>query len=188
MDYNNPPILGGAYIGTKSGKIINVNNLQVSDIEIEDIAHALSMICRGYGNCRKFYSVAEHSIFVSGQLPERYRLLGLLHDASEYLLGDVHRGIKYQLDVYLSMERWIQELIWIKFCPLQYNEEGLGLVHKADRSVLAAELEEVFFNQGMAKALIDTKPADIKPKFWNPEEARVIFLRQIAKCGGHLCR
>lgn len=70
------------YIETWSGLDLYLPDPDPSSIVIEDIAHALSRVCRFAGHVDRFYSVAEHSIHVSLAVPHKYALQGLLHDAT----------------------------------------------------------------------------------------------------------
>lgn len=86
-------------IETFTGRFVNVDNPEPESICLEDIAHALSQICRYGGHCRRFYSVAEHAVFVSKRLerrgePRHMQYAGLHHDDSEAFLGDIPRPIK----------------------------------------------------------------------------------------------
>jgi hypothetical protein len=81
-------------IVTATGRRVDPFNPRVEDIDIIDIATALSNICRYGGHVRRFYSVAEHSLHVAWRLPRELRLDGLLHDAAEAYLGDIPRPIK----------------------------------------------------------------------------------------------
>jgi len=88
-----------SWILTYTGKRFDTLNPKPEDICIEDIAHALSMICRFGGHCRQFYSVAQHCLLVSCNLPVEAELWGLMHDAAEAYVGDVVTPIKRLLYV-----------------------------------------------------------------------------------------
>src|SRR5580704_6503205 len=82
------------YLSTYTGKKFFPYDPRPEQICIEDIAHGLSMLCRFVGQCRFFFSVAEHSIAVARLLPTNLKLFGLLHDASEAYLADLPRPVK----------------------------------------------------------------------------------------------
>lgn len=78
----------GPSIRTHSGWL-HVLTPTPDEIHIRDIAHALSMICRFGGHVDSFYSVAQHSVIVSYHVPPDMALVGLLHDAAEFAVGDL---------------------------------------------------------------------------------------------------
>lgn len=82
------------------------------DVDIEDVAHALSNMCRWNGHCQFFYSVAEHSIRVSELVGT---LQALLHDAPEAYLADVPRPVKPYLVGYYDFENELWRVIAKKF-------------------------------------------------------------------------
>jgi len=86
-----------AWIQTISGRKFPLAEPDPNQIDIEDIAHALSMLCRFNGHCTQFYSVAEHSMHVSHEISNDLALAGLLHDAAEAYLGDVPSPLKKEL-------------------------------------------------------------------------------------------
>ncbi len=90
------PARKGDWIQTFSGRRFWPLDPRSEDVAIEDIAHALSLVCRFGGHCRCFYSVAQHSVLVADKCP-RFPLHALLHDAAEAYLGDMTRPLKRSL-------------------------------------------------------------------------------------------
>lgn len=118
------------------------------DINIHDIAHALSLMCRANGHIKHFYSVAQHSINCAIEasargLSERIQLACLLHDASEAYLSDVTRPIKRNLPQYLVFEEALQSKIFIKFQLSDLTEEEQGHVKNIDDTLLYYEFLEL---------------------------------------------
>lgn len=116
---------------TRTGKKFRPFNPRIEDIDIEDIAHALSNICRFNGHVNQFYSVAEHSILVSVLCPDELKLKGLLHDAAEAYLGDVPSPLK--MDHHETAETILLNKIFEKF---GVASGGNGIVHQIDEQVL----------------------------------------------------
>jgi hypothetical protein len=85
------------------------------EIEIKDIAHALSNLCRFGGHTTQFYSVAQHSLIMSTLVSRRLALEALLHDASEAYLVDIPRPIKAHLSEYRGFEDAMQRCIADKY-------------------------------------------------------------------------
>jgi uncharacterized protein len=106
------------------------------EIHIEDIAHSLSNLCRYNGHCDRFYSVAEHSVYVSHVVPPEYALYGLLHDATEAYCADVPRPLKHMLADYGPIEH----RNWLAVCErFELDPEMPQCVKDADNAVLLAE-------------------------------------------------
>ena len=113
-------------------------------IDIEDIAHALSMLCRANGHFKSFYSVAQHSINCMKEAKargysDRIQLGCLLHDASEAYLSDVTRPVKAELPRYKEIEAPLQETIWNKWLGRPLTEEDRKQVIDIDDAILAHE-------------------------------------------------
>ena len=81
----------GDWMQTHSGIQFWPLDPRPEDILIEDIAHALSNQCRFAGHCCFHYSVAQHSVLVSENVPAQDAMWGLLHDAGEAYLVDLPR-------------------------------------------------------------------------------------------------
>lgn len=107
-------------------------------ITVESIATALTRLPRFGGRTKRFYSVAEHSLYVAGRLPPKFQLGGLLHDAHEAFtgFGDIVGTIKP--DFMEDIEGGIDEAIAHKF-GFRAEEMWLPQVAEADLYLLAQE-------------------------------------------------
>jgi hypothetical protein len=132
------------YLSTYTGKKFYPYDPRPEQICIEDIAHGLSMLCRFAGQCRFFFSVAEHSIAVARLLPANLKLFGLLHDASEAYLADLPRPVKAGLPEYKAIEANVARVIAEKFeLPFPMPPE----VKAADQALLKDEVFSFFGTQ-----------------------------------------
>ena len=80
---------GPTLVGTVSGKLVDLLWPDWREIALGDIAHGLARIPRFLGQKHRTISVLEHSLAVGNMLTVNLRLAGLLHDAHEYLFGDL---------------------------------------------------------------------------------------------------
>jgi len=88
------PTRVGDWCQTFSGVEFYIQDPRPEDINIIDIAHALSHICRYNGHCSFHYSVAQHSALVARLVPNHLKLAALLHDAHEAYTGDIVSPLK----------------------------------------------------------------------------------------------
>ncbi len=109
------PIGRGDWIQTAHGRQFWPIDPRPDEVFIDDIAHALSMLCRFGGHCLHFYSVAEHSVLLSRAAPPEHKLWALLHDAGEAYLVDVPRPLKPFLAGYREAEDKIMLAICERF-------------------------------------------------------------------------
>lgn len=134
------------WIQTYTGKRFDFQDLQESQICIEDIATALSRICRFNGHTTKFYSVAEHSVFMSYRVNRSIQREALMHDAAEAYIGDIVRPIKQHLASGLcDAEEQILKLIAKRF-NLGYFHLTDGIKH-ADLRMLETERRQLMNNE-----------------------------------------
>ena len=104
-------------ITTYTGRHIDPLHPDPDMICIEDIAHALSLICRGNGQVKTFFSVGQHCINCAREAlargySRRVAFACLLHDASECYLSDVPRPFKKTLSGYKEQEENLLDLIY----------------------------------------------------------------------------
>lgn len=127
------------WIETRSGRRVDLLKPTPEMIDIDDIAHALSNICRFNGHTRRSYSVAEHSVFVAMHVPQQLTLAGLLHDAAEAYIGDITRPLKLLIrELYGPIEAGFERAIGDKFNidPQLFHHPD---VVKADLLALSSE-------------------------------------------------
>jgi hypothetical protein len=156
---------------TRSGHFVNFADLDDNAILIEDIAYALSNICRFCGHTWKFYSVAQHSVLVSRIVSPENALAALFHDAAEAYLGDVSRPLKALLPDYRAIERRFEADVFRKLgLPEKIPDE----VKRADTTLLATEIRDLMpVHPGVCSSIAGALPYRIEPL--PPEEAFELF-------------
>lgn len=133
-----------------SGRRLDLLDPSPLDVEVEDIAHGLSRVARWNGQTSgsQSYSVAEHSLLVERlivelkeNIPTKWRLAALLHDAPEYVIGDMISPFKAAIGInYKETEARLESAIHIRFgLPAILPQQVKRLIKKADR--LAAFIE-----------------------------------------------
>lgn len=105
----------GDWIQVHSGRAFWPLDPRPEEIEIEDIAHALAHQCRYSGHTSQFYSVAEHSYFLSYHVSMKNAFTALMHDASEAYLIDIPRPLKRYMVNYQQHESNLMKIIAEKF-------------------------------------------------------------------------
>jgi len=132
-------------ITTYTGRHFHPLHPDPKDICVEDIAHALSLTCRGNGQVRIFYSVAEHCIACAREAEERgYSsrvVLGcLLHDAAESYLSDVPHPFKQYLKDYQKLEDEVLSCVLEKLMGGQLTDAEWAEIREIDHAMLAHDL------------------------------------------------
>ncbi len=135
-----------------SGRRLDLLDPSPFDIEIEDIAHGLAFVARWNGQTRgeHAFSVAEHSLIVEDifarldpKAGPRWRLAALLHDAPEYVIGDMISPVKSAVGPdYAAMDARLAAAVHLRFgLPATLPTPVKALIKRADR--LSAWLEAV---------------------------------------------
>jgi hypothetical protein len=164
--------LSDDWIQTFSGKHFYVMNPTEDMICLEDIAHALGNVCRFAGHCGSFYSVAEHSVWVSELVESEHKIAALFHDASEAYIADIARPFKPFFENYKTLEDNIMRVIASKFgfdYPLHRS------IHEADNAQLKIEAKYLLTDCNWADE-IKTKIRGVPPWGFTPNEAENLFL------------
>ena len=136
-----------SYITTYTGKHFDPVNPEIELIDIKDIAHALSLICRGNGQVKSFFSVGPHCINAAKEAKlrgysNRVILACLIHDAGESYLSDVPRPLKPSMPEYIRTENQLLDLIYEKYLGSPLTAEEAAQVKAIDNALLYYDLKE----------------------------------------------
>ncbi len=168
------------YIRTYSGGKFFALEPEHGDIRIDDIAHGLANSCRWGGQCKYWYPVAAHAVWVSLVVPKPFKLCALMHDASEGLgLADISSPFKAFLPDYKKIEGSAMSGIAREF---DFTWPATPEVKEADMLALYHERKALFDSL----PYIDNIPRPGLPdgwklptwnyKGWTPAKAKRLFL------------
>jgi len=137
---------------THTGKRFYPLDPDRSETDIIDIIHALSNTCRYNGHCSKFYSVASHSIVVSGMVSMYTSgwdtiVAALAHDFTEAYLGDMVTPMKNLVPKYVEVEKQWQEKI-DEMIGINVNLVDYDLIKAADLAALRVEASMLMVSGG----------------------------------------
>jgi len=183
-----------------SGRRLDLLDPSPVDVEIEDIAHGLSRVARWNGQTsgQWAYSVAQHSLLVEAiarhqGLQERWWLAALLHDAAEYVVGDLVTPFKAAVGLdYKELEDRLSATIRIRFgLPATPPQTAATAIKRADHA--AAWLEAINlagFSEEETKRYFGKRPVlpqSLVKQYlapWPPASAKSEFLARFAELGG----
>ena len=153
-----------------SGRRLDLLDPSPLDIEIADIAHGLARVARWNGQTKgaHIFSVAQHTLLVEAvmraqtpRIDARFRLAALLHDAPEYVIGDMISPFKAVLGGdYKVVEKRLLAAIHIRFgLPAELSAEITRQIKHADRGAAYLEATELAgFAEGEARRLFGRDP------------------------------
>lgn len=179
-----------------SGRRLDLLDPSPLDVEIEDIAHGLARVARWNGQTKgeHAFSVAQHCVLVERLTAELYprlareaRLMALLHDAPEYVVGDLISPFKAAVGIdYKDFELKLLAAIHLRFgLPAKASAPLSALFKKAD--ILAAYYEATQlagFSPAEAKRTFGTPPKALKTPRLAPlatAEAQALFLERFRR-------
>lgn len=179
------PSLDDQWIGLLSGAQFNYNRPEESDVTLDDLASALSNICRFSGHLPCFYSVAQHLVNASYLVPPEDAFDALMHDTAEAFTNDLPTPLKWALPIFKKLEVKIESAMAEKF---SFNYPYPASVKAADTVMLLLEkkyvkkddrewpnYQDIEFEQYYD--LVDLKP-------WQPCRAKREFLERYEELVG----
>ena len=179
-----------------SGRRLDLLNPSPLDVEIEDIAHGLARVARWNGQTKgeHAFSVAQHCLLVERltselrpRLAREARLAALLHDASEYVVGDLISPFKAAVGLdYKDFELRLLSAIHIRFgLPARTPGELAALIKRADHISAYFEATQLAgFDKAEAKKFFGTPPAGLRtPRLapLAPQDAQKQFLERFRR-------
>ncbi|WP_326901508.1 HD family hydrolase [Kosakonia cowanii] len=165
------------FIRTFTGKKFDYLTATVDDIDIEDIANALSNVCRFNGHLPEFYSVAQHSVLCSLIVPVEHAFEALMHDAAEAYVQDIAAPLKALLPDYRRIEDQVDGLIRNKFgLPAEHTP----VIKYADLTMLATERRDLDIDDGTAWEILENIPLTdlIQIIPLRPGQAYALFMKR----------
>jgi len=157
-----------------SGRRLDLLEPSPLDIEIADIAHGLARVARWNGQTKgaHAFSVAQHCVLVerltvelNPRVTREARLMALLHDAPEYVVGDLISPFKAAIGVdYKALEMKLQAAIHLRFgLPALVPAALAALFKKADRLSAFYEATQLAgFDETEARRLFSPPPGRLK--------------------------
>lgn len=181
-----------------SGRRLDLLDPSPFDVEIEDIAQGLSRVARWNGQTSGewAYSVAQHSVLVERvaglldrDLPQRWRLATLLHDAPEYVIGDMITPFKAVIGTdYKAVEAGLMRAIHLRVgLPAELPAAVTALIKRADRIAAYLEATQLAgFAAVEARKFFGTPRAgrDIAIEPVPPDEAKRRYIERFRVLGG----
>jgi 5'-deoxynucleotidase YfbR-like HD superfamily hydrolase len=181
-----------------SGRRLDLLDPSPLDIEIEDIAHGLARVARWNGQTHGPHamSVAQHSVVVEeiaahmrADLEPRWRLAALLHDAAEYVIGDMISPFKAALGYdYKAFEARLETAIHIRFgLPPHPPTAVSALIKLADRASAFFEAVQLAgFSPLEAEGFFGSPPRgyDLVLEPLAPAEAQALYLARYQVLAG----
>ena len=178
-----------------SGRRLDLLDPSPLDIELEDIAHGLARVMRWNGQTRgpQGFSVAQHSLLVVRLCehwrpgwPAAYRMAALMHDAPEYVIGDLISPFKAAIGTdYKQLENRLLAAIHIRFgIPVALPQQVAQLIKRADTAAAYIEAVQLAGFDEKKAGKIFSRPSDVpkvKLKGVPPHEASARFIRQMEK-------
>lgn len=173
--------LRGDWMQTHTGARFYPADPRADEIDLRDIAHALSLLCRYGGHVDRFYSVAEHCVLMSEAVAPEHALAALLHDATEAYVVDVPRPLKRYLPEY----RAIEDRVWLAIAQ-RFGVDPIlpAAVHEADNRILVNERAALLSLAEPWPMLADLAHLPVTIEGWAPAYAEHRYLSRFRALTG----
>jgi len=162
-----------------SGTYFDYGAPERSDVTIEDIALALSHVCRFAGHVSRFYSVAQHCVNASRLVAPQFAFTALMHDTAEAVMNDIPTPLKITVPAFKDLEVRIEQAMSSRFgfqfpLPAAVKIADLQML-KLERDVLKPSADEWEILAGIQTEAIAHL---VDMSFWDSWSARQMFLKR----------
>ena len=168
-------------IQTFTGRAFDLANPDPDQVDVVDIAHALSQINRYTGHTTRPYTVAQHCVLISRIVPPEFAFDALMHDAAEAYVGDLSRPLRMLLPDFDGIEHRVRVAVG---SALDFDPVIPDVVRDLDTLMLFWERRDLLFRsswpwpgEGVYDSRIPSAP--IRP--WLPSAAERLFLERYAE-------
>lgn len=181
------------WIETFTRRRVDPLHMLEDDIDIRDIYISLSHLCRYVGQCKRFYSVGQHSIHVAemvlnaphGDRPreEHHRtcLAALLHDGAEAYISDISRPVKHSIAQLMKVEDRLMGEVTKRF---KLHGADWSLIKKMDNIMLATEAFELMQSRGEGWYLPEPRDRHLVIPVMTSTEVQDVFIDRFHMFGG----
>lgn len=187
-----PQVQPRAWQRMLSGRRLDLLDPSPLDVEIDDIAHGLARVARWNGQTEgdHAFTVAEHCVLVDDICarlrpgwPAKWRLAALLHDAPEYVIGDMISPFKAALGIdYKAFEHRLAAAIHMRFgLPAELPQAVEDLIKRADRASAFFEATQIAGFSDAEAAEIFGRPRGLTPFALEPLSTKKAQLRFLAR-------
>lgn len=181
-----PPIVPSLQVS--SGQLVSIINPEPEEILFRDIAASLSKICRYNGHTVDHYSVAEHSVLIYRYLRSQSEIpvdndtlkAALLHDAPEYLIGDMTKPFKKHIGEPFTA---VEGVVWLAVASrFGISPDLPNVVRDAHARILFNEKDQVFLRKVDWGWKLEPLPG-VVVQFWNWRRAYDEYMECALECG-----
>ena len=182
LDAMKADTIKGPTILLQSGRYFSYERPDLCEMSLEDIARGLANTCRFAGQSPRFYSVAEHSVYVSQIVPDAMAWDGLMHDAAEAFICDMPKPLKVMLPDYKEVEKRVEKAVASAF---GLNDPMPPEIKYADVQMLRAEQMQVMRNNDAWEWTFNYPCPEVTIACLSPDAAFDLFMTRAAALRAH---
>ncbi len=169
----------GYWKETYTGAKFYLMDPKPEEVVMEDVLHSLAYQCRYTGHCLRWYSVAEHCCLIADYVRDvlhgspRDQFNALMHDAPEYITGDISRPMKYGIP---GLKPSLAHIDKVVYKALGVTDPEPRWLKEIDARIIVDERTQNMVDSGNEWNHDKFEPLGVTLQYWGPERAKVEFL------------